>query len=861
MTDSGNADSASSAWAAPFYVDGCLVLPALNRIRRGEETVHVEPRVMMVLVCLADRPGEVLSREYLFGTVWPGAVVCEEALTRTISELRRLFHDDAKSPRVIETIRKGGYRLVAPVSPAAESDLPQPSRARSAGPSVEISSPPRDSSPARGGGSPDRAEAPQPSLRTGTEPCSIADWLVEPERGRLTRDRDVVRLEPRVMQVLTYLAARPGEVVSRSSLLKAIWPEGEIHETNLTSAISDLRRVFEDAPDKPRYIETIRGVGYRLVAPVRPSPGSSGRAAAAAARGPFRSARTRARLLGAAGLAAAVLTLVLFWGGYGPGRMSREWRIRPLTVYPGTEYTPALSPDGSMLVFSWQGENADEGSLLDLYVMQVENGKPVRLTADTGHEFLPTWSPDGTTIAFACGVADSFEICTVPLLGEGRRKLMAVGSPVAGLDWSPDGTYIAYSAHADSSTSYRIHLLELDTMKSSLLDVPQLYGDDVSPAFSPDGKALAFIREENFNQQRVLHTYLGSGEVEELSGVGQRVAGLDWVSDHELVLSASNLVDYDLWLADLHSGRRTWVTTRGGPAISPTTARGGSRIVYGELAYECNIWSVGVEAGGEIRQSADPLIASTRVDYNPVCSPDGESIAFLSDRSGHMEMWIADATGKNPWQLTEEIGSYLMNPRWSPDSRRLAYSAMSADHLRVFVSEVETRVASRLSASDRHELLLNWSSSGEWLYYRVQRDDAWEVWRRRPDGSHEEQVTETGYTVFGETAGADLLCWKDGHPGIWRMPAGGGEARLVVSGDATKSWTGVAVAENGLFFIRREVATACLGFYDWASSREDSLASIPLDSGMLVISPDRARLLYDCTTKFEIDLMLAEVVP
>jgi hypothetical protein len=63
---------------------------------------------------------------------------------------------------------------------------------------------------------------------------------------------------------------------------------------------------------------------------------------------------------------------------------------------------------------------------------------------------------------------------------------------------------------------------------------------------------------------------------------------------------------------------------------------------------------------------------------------------------------------------------------------------------------------------------------------------------------------------------------------------------------------------NGIWFIRRGDAGACLGFHDLRSGRVDSLGAVPLDSGMLVASPDGRRLLYDCTTQFEIDLMLAE---
>src|SRR5262245_36601412 len=94
---------------------GRLVRPELNRIVTPQSTVQLEPKVMRVLLCLAARPGEVITKEQLFQEVWEGAFVTEDVLTRAIGELRRIFGDDAARPRVIETIRKSGYRLIAPV--------------------------------------------------------------------------------------------------------------------------------------------------------------------------------------------------------------------------------------------------------------------------------------------------------------------------------------------------------------------------------------------------------------------------------------------------------------------------------------------------------------------------------------------------------------------------------------------------------------------------------------------------------------------------------------------------------------------------------------------------------------------------
>jgi DNA-binding winged helix-turn-helix (wHTH) protein/tetratricopeptide (TPR) repeat protein len=102
---------------AGFRIGDCLIEPRQNRIVRGQAEAHVEPRVMDVLVCLAQRGGEVVSRESLNQQVWGNVVVTDQAVTNCISELRHHLGDDRSANRVIETIPKRGYRLTAAVRP------------------------------------------------------------------------------------------------------------------------------------------------------------------------------------------------------------------------------------------------------------------------------------------------------------------------------------------------------------------------------------------------------------------------------------------------------------------------------------------------------------------------------------------------------------------------------------------------------------------------------------------------------------------------------------------------------------------------------------------------------------------------
>jgi adenylate cyclase len=112
--------------SAAFRVGPWLVKPGLNVISGKGTTAHLEPKVMEVLLCLADHAGEAVSKDELVQTVWPDTFVSDDALKRCIFELRRVFDDDAHEPHVIETIPKRGYRLIARINRSAVAAPPAP---------------------------------------------------------------------------------------------------------------------------------------------------------------------------------------------------------------------------------------------------------------------------------------------------------------------------------------------------------------------------------------------------------------------------------------------------------------------------------------------------------------------------------------------------------------------------------------------------------------------------------------------------------------------------------------------------------------------------------------------------------------
>ena len=234
----------SRAAAPRILIDGWLVEPAAARMSKGASVVRLRPQVMDLLIYLADCPGRVRGQREALSSVWGGSA-CPSSLTRGIAELRRAFGDDARQARVIETIAKRGYRLIAPVTPHVVDERQEP----------------------QGRPAPPPARPPEASF------C-IAEWRVEPSPCRLVNGETVVRLRPQLMDLLVCLAAGAGRTVARGDLFAAVWKGQFVAESGLARCVAELRRALGDSAHGSRFIETIPKRGYRLAAPLRPGTGT-----------------------------------------------------------------------------------------------------------------------------------------------------------------------------------------------------------------------------------------------------------------------------------------------------------------------------------------------------------------------------------------------------------------------------------------------------------------------------------------------------------------------------------------------------------------------------------------------------------
>jgi Tol biopolymer transport system component/DNA-binding winged helix-turn-helix (wHTH) protein len=684
----------------------------------------------------------------------------------------------------------------------------------------------------------------------------LHEWTVRPDLNRIEGPRESHQVEPRVMQVLVYLAARPGQVVSRNELLSEVWQDVIVGDEALTRTISELRRIFEDDARVPRVVETIRKGGYRLVAPVAPL---------AAQRASRRNAWVWvAWTLVVLGGAWAVRELRP-GGGAAPDAVTAV-RAIPFTSFPGEEVTPAMSPDGTQVAFAWRGP--DDGNM-DIYVKQTNSETPLRLTDSAGTDVYPAWSPDGSALAFIHADDSGTGIYTVAAIGGAPRKVCDATGWLGGLSWSPDGETIVYSEARNGEFPAALFVLDLATGDSRpLVEAPDQHQGDIAPVYAPDGRSVAFVRVDGAGMQDIHVVSTETGTTRRLTRALLWVRGLDWTRDGKsIICSTFTNGAYGLWRVNAENGRMSWVPTRGEWVFSPSVARHAGRMVYQDKWFEKNIWRVRRDEDDELGLSTAPVISSSRWDCEAYYSPDGNELVFTSARSGHLEIWTCAADGSRPMQLTAFEGAYVGRPRWSPDGARIAFYACPNGFGDLYVVDSDGGSPRAITEGDPNELMADWSRDGKWIYYASDHSGSWQLWKlsMAEPGRDPVQVTRDGGITGYESVDARFLYFaRPDRAGLWRsslLPeSSSDEAELVIEELPRRGdWGNWSVFESGIVLVRYDKEGPEIVLYDFASGGIESVTRIPnIAAPSLAVSPDGRSILYARVEKSVGDLMLVD---
>jgi Tol biopolymer transport system component len=259
-------------------------------------------------------------------------------------------------------------------------------------------------------------------------------------------------------------------------------------------------------------------------------------------------------------------------------------------------------------------------------------------------------------------------------------------------------------------------------------------------------------------------------------------------------------------------------------------------------------------------------ISSSQPDSQPAYSPDGRRIAFVSWRSGFMSIWVSDADGGNPIQLTS-FEAHTGTPRWSPDGRRIAFDSQVSGNFDLYVVDaLKGGNPRRLTDSPSNDNVGTFSRDGTMIYFSSDRTGRSEIWRRPADGSGEAvQLTRNGGWYAEESRDGRYVYFDRGFADrtVMRIPVGGGEETEVLRAPYGSEWT---LAENGIYYaswewkVRWRRVSYAIRYLDLGSGRVTAVfrAERPVFPTGLTISPDERSILYAEAPLPESELMLVE---
>jgi Tol biopolymer transport system component/DNA-binding winged helix-turn-helix (wHTH) protein len=546
-------------------------------------------------------------------------------------------------------------------------------------------------------------------------PFRVGDWLAEPAWHRIRRGEETIKLEPRVMRLLETLAAAPGQPLSRPALMDRVWPDVTVNEEALSRAVSQLRRALGDDPREPRYLQTVHK-GYCLIAAVADAAGEAAAPGAPATKGHSRNIPWPLLLLLLTGLAGALFYRALVPAPQRQPQTQPPRTLVPVTSEPGREIDPAVSPDGNRVAYLASGEAG-----YDLYVRAIGGGAPVRLTRSALTKGHLAWSPNGNRIAFVGANGKQAAIYLATLAGGAARKLIDLPSWSYGLDWSPDGRMLAYS---DAAPGELAGIVLLDVATKAARPLPRSAGSagDVKPVFSPNGEMVAFIRTDALERQQVVVAEVRhGGAARVLASPPQQLRGLDWTPGGDaLIMSARSGRRFGLWRLPTDGSEPEALPVEGGDLLNPSVSAQG-RIVVEEVMQDRDIWAADFSTG-----EAAPLIQSTHDDYDPAYAPATDRLAFVSERSGHPEIWIKPARGE-AHQLTSLSGPRAGQISWSPDGSRLAFLVDREGAGRIHIVELRDRGPARPLHQEPAAIPIGWTSNGDALFILTSAGRHWRL--------------------------------------------------------------------------------------------------------------------------------------
>jgi eukaryotic-like serine/threonine-protein kinase len=610
-------------------------------------------------------------------------------------------------------------------------------------------------------------------------------------------------LPSRAFETLRYLVERSGELVEKSTLMKAVWPRAVVEENNLNQCIFTLRKMLGEAAGERRFILTVPGRGFKFIAPVnvipnsdyeppnggpsvrQPMPAPAQPVKAIAAVMPAADRKRRQRLgitLAVACTAILAIGAARFLLNSHPSAVTSSAEYESLTDMADSATAPALSPDGHLLAFISGGDPFLSSG--QIWLRLLPDGEPVQLTHTSGLIFAPTFTPDGTHVAYSAvdqAPGGTWNTWIVPINGGEAVKLL------------PNASALSFiGAHTVMYSEFKTGLhLGVVTSRDDRSQHREIYlpGHERAMAhysyLSPDRKSVLVVemdRTANFQRCRLV-PFDGSSPGSPVGPVGACLSAAWSPSGDWMYFSVEIGGHGHLWRQHYPNGQPQQITF--GPTDEETvaTAPDGRSLLTSLGREQSTIW---LHTAGSER-----VLTTEGYAYSPWLSSDAERVYFLAARSSAepSELWRVEvASGRKQSVLA---GFAISGYDVSHDEQRVVFTTQRDGASQIWTAPLDRHAPPSLLIQGGDEVAFD--RAGD-IFFRSLGDHANYLHRMKSDGSSNVRVLETAIVEFhavapdGRRVSVDLPI-EGGIAGAFLAPVGGGAPTLIRKGWWPSQWS------------------------------------------------------------------------
>lgn len=632
----------------------------------------------------------------------------------------------------------------------------------------------------------------------------FADIVIDVADFRVRKSGELQKITPRAFEVLLYFVEHRGRVIEKQEIFEQIWQETFVSDNALTRIVKEIRQVIGDSASSPRFIETVPKRGYRFIAEVEETTiqkeisahENDPRESFELADPPQSLVKPQSpnRLLFTVVLLIGVILLLGGWlflqnqsSAITPPVTARTAQI---TTGSSLDNFPDISPDGNMLAFS-----SDRSGSFEIYVKPLAGDKEIQITSDGNQNFQPAFSPDGQRIAFHSKTRGGVWI--IPASGGMAKQLTTFGTnPV----WSPDGRQIAFQSGALTSINAFSRTLPPSVLwlvsadggePVQLTKAGNPVGGHSSPAWSPDGQRIAF-NVEDFSSFGIWSIRIADGKLQEISSScfdpvyapdGKRIFCVSLNGLQQIPVSSAD---------DRPSGKPAQLSD-GGPAQIRhlKISADGKKLVYGMLLSKSSLASVAVneKTGEAIGNPAMILQNSAPRNTFPAFSPDGSRFAYVLWQPGSRgALWLANADGQNPAELTQNVSV----PNWFPDGERIAFMSNRDGATKIWSINLSTGRETTIYTFESEVDFMKLSPDGRQIAFNWKAEGAINIRLANLETGEQKQITFhnefMGFPIWspdGKTLAVQIKQGEDTHVAL--VSADGGET-LQLTDERGQSW-------------------------------------------------------------------------